>query len=111
MRSLLLAASAAALLATAAVAAEPVKTGEAAFGSWKNDAPGVRRLIRPADLPKPFVTESASNSAGHAKMPQGAKPRVPQGFTVEMVASGITSPRAMRIAPNGDLFVADSKAN
>jgi glucose/arabinose dehydrogenase len=111
MRSLLLAASAAALLAATAFAAEPVRIGQAAFGSWKEDAPGVRRLIRPGDLPKPLITESASNSAERTKMPKGAKPKVPPGFTVEMVAFGITSPRAMRIAPNGDLFVADSKAN
>ena len=40
--------------------------GEAAFGDWHADKPGVRRLIKPEDLPKPFVTKSASNSAGLA---------------------------------------------
>jgi glucose/arabinose dehydrogenase len=44
-------------------------------------------------------------------MPSGAKPLVPTGFSVEMVASGIKNPRAIRVAPNGDLFVADSRAN
>ena len=36
---------------------------------------------------------------------------MPNGFTAELVVAGITSPRAMRVAPNGDLFVADSKTN
>ena len=44
-------------------------------------------------------------------MPSGAKPEVPAGFSVELVASYIASPRAIRMAPNGDLFVADSAAN
>jgi glucose/arabinose dehydrogenase len=44
-------------------------------------------------------------------MPPGAKPRVPPGFLVEMVASGYAGPRAIRVAPNGDLFFADSASN
>ena len=44
-------------------------------------------------------------------MPPGAKPRVPPGFLVEMVASGYAGPLAIRVAPNGDLFVADSASN
>lgn len=36
-------------------------------------------------------------------------PKVPDGFTVEMVVSGITNPRVIRFAPNGDLFVANSE--
>jgi len=113
MRPLVLfaALAAAGLVAATTYAAKPVLTGEAAFGDWKADAPGVRRVIRPSDLPKPFVTESASNFVEKVKMPDGAKPKVPEGFAVEMVASGIANPRAMRTAPNGDVFVADSKAH
>ena len=44
-------------------------------------------------------------------MPPDAKPKVPDGFTVEMVASGFEQPRVIRTAPNGDLFVADSGSN
>ena len=44
-------------------------------------------------------------------MPDGTKPLVPIGFEVEMVADGFQQPRVIRTAPNGDLFVADSKAN
>ncbi|RJT34133.1 sorbosone dehydrogenase family protein [Mesorhizobium waimense] len=85
--------------------------GKAAFGDWKADRPGVRRLIRPDDMQAPYLTESASNGAGLADRPEGAKPILPPGFSVELIASGIDSPRVVRMAPNGDLFVADSKAN
>ncbi|RUX97935.1 sorbosone dehydrogenase family protein [Mesorhizobium sp. M7D.F.Ca.US.004.01.2.1] len=90
---------------------EPVLKGAAAFGDWRADRPGVRRLIRPNDLPKPYATKSASNSAGLAERPAGAKPKLPQGFSAELIASGIDNPRVVRVAPNGDLFVADSEAN
>jgi glucose/arabinose dehydrogenase len=88
-----------------------VLVGKAAFGDWRDDAPGVRRLIKASDMPAPNETQSARNSPATSEMPQGAKPKVPEGFSVEMVASGLEQPRVVRVAPNGDLFVADSKAN
>lgn len=107
-------AAAAVLLATpgfAQQAEQPVLKGMAAFGDWKADSPGVRRLIRPEDLQKPYVTESASNGASLAERPEGVRPILPPGFSAELVTSGIGNPRVVRSAPNGDLFVADSKAN
>jgi glucose/arabinose dehydrogenase len=83
--------------------------GKAAFGSWQQDKPGLRRLIKPQDLPP--VGNSTPNFSEVAPMPPGAKPRVPPGFLVEMVASGYAGPRAIRVAPNGDLFFADSASN
>lgn len=83
--------------------------GKAAFGSWQQDKPGLRRLIKPQDLPP--VGKSTPNFSEVAPMPPGAKPRVPPGFVVEMVASGYAGPRAIRVAPNGDLFFADSASN
>lgn len=102
------------LLATGAFAQQadqPLLTGKKAFGDWKADRPGVRRLIKPDDLQQPNVAESSSNSAGLADRPADAKPVVPAGFSVELIASGIDNPRVVRVAPNGDLFVADSEAN
>lgn len=102
------------LLATGAFAEQadqPLLSGEKAFGDWKADRPGVRRLIKPGDLQEPYVTESASNGGGVIDRPEGARPKLPQGFSAELVASGIDSPRVVRVAPNGDLFVADSGAN
>ena len=45
-----------------------------------------------------------------ARAPQGAKPKVPPGFTVEPFATGLSGPRLMRVAPNGDIFVAETYA-
>ncbi|MGP2491512.1 PQQ-dependent sugar dehydrogenase [Mesorhizobium sp. PUT5] len=98
-------------LAAAASAAEPVLKGTEAFGDWRADRPGVVRLITPQDLQPPAPSQSASNSPERAKMPKNVKLRLPPGFSAELVATGIRNPRAVRVAPNGDLFVADSRAN
>jgi glucose/arabinose dehydrogenase len=87
-----------------------VLTGAAAFGDWRDDAPGVWRHIAPADLPPPGATPSASNTARIVARPAGAVPRVPPGFKVELFASGLNAPRALRVAPNGDIFVAETDA-
>lgn len=113
MRPLHAGACAAAILALAAAAsaAEPVLKGTEAFGDWRADRPGVVRLITPQDLQPPASSQSASNSPERAKMPKNVKLRLPPGFSAELVATGIRNPRAVRVAPNGDLFVADSRAN
>ena len=93
-----------------AVADEAVRTGAAAFGDWRSDAPGVRRLITPADLPAPFATPSTANMSQRAARTDADIPKAPPGFTVDLFASGLNVPRAIRIAPNGDIFVAESGA-
>jgi len=40
----------------------------------------------------------------------GFRPQVPPGFRVSVFASGFIGPRWLAVAPNGDLFVADSAA-
>ena len=84
---------------------------EAAFGGWRADKPGTRRLLTPQDLPRPYVSDSASNSPGEVRRPKNAEPKLPAGFSAELIASGISNPRAVRVAPNGDIFVADSRAD
>src|SRR3954471_3692822 len=76
-----------------------VLKGRAAFGDWRKDKPGVRRMLTPQDLPAPNVTPSHANFAETTAMPAGAKPEVPSGFAVEMIASGLKGPRAIRVAP------------
>jgi len=102
-------AGAGALRAAAEDGSGTLLKGKAAFGSWQQDKPGLRRLIKSQDLPP--VGKSTPNFSEVAPMPPGAKPRVPPGFLVEMVASGYAGPRAIRVAPNGDLFFADSASN
>lgn len=103
---------AAAAGATRAPAGGKVLTGTAALAGWQTDAPGVRRHIKPADLPAPQAAKDAEASiASTAKVvapPQGAAPKVPEGFAVETFASGFKQPRTLRVAPNGDVFLSES---
>src|SRR5205809_4257730 len=60
-------------------------------------------------LPEPFATPSANNSARVIPKPEGAQLKVPAGFTVSVYADNLQGPRTMLYAPNGDLFVAQSR--
>src|SRR5215470_11947699 len=93
-----------------APAVPAVLTGQAAMGDWTTDAPGVRRKLTPADLPAPYATKSAENSAHMVARPAGALPRVPEGFVVELLTTNVSQPRMIRTAPNGDIFVVESAA-
>jgi glucose/arabinose dehydrogenase len=84
--------------------------GTAAFGDWRGDKPGIVRLIRPGDLPRPGATPSSANTSHVVPRPADAIPQVPAGFKVELFASGLRGPRQMRVAPNGDIFVAETRA-
>lgn len=86
-------------------------TGEAAMGDYSTDAPGVRRKLTTADLRPPYQTESATNRPHIVDRPADAWPRVPEGFRVDLFATGLKEPRMLRVAPNGDVFVAESDAD
>lgn len=102
------------LAALTPASAQDVLTGEDAFGTWEPDAPGVRRHITPEDLPPPSHAENDpeapdfENMAKVVPAPEGAMPEVQEGFEVEVFATDLEQPRVIRIAPNGDIFVADS---
>lgn len=104
---------AAALLVMAATAADAqpaLLRGQQAFGDWQQDKPGTVRLIRPEDLPKPGATPSAASTSRVVRRPASATPQVPAGFKVELFAEGLNSPRIIRTAPNGDIFIAETRA-
>ncbi|WP_291684045.1 PQQ-dependent sugar dehydrogenase [Bradyrhizobium sp.] len=86
---------------------EPLK-GAAAFGDWHADRPGVSRLIRPEDLPKPGATPSSAKFPQIVRRPLSLFPQVPAGFTIELFADGLSGPRQMRVAPNGDIFISET---
>jgi glucose/arabinose dehydrogenase len=88
-----------------------VLTGKDALGDWTTDAPGVRRKITLADLATPYETPSANNFPRVVRRPEGAWPQAPEGFEVTEFAKGLREPRVIVRAPNGDLFVAESRAN
>jgi glucose/arabinose dehydrogenase len=85
-------------------------TGKDALGDWTTDAPGVRRRITLADLASPYETPSANNFPRVVRRPAGAWPKAPEGFEVTEFATGLVEPRVIVRAPNGDLFLAESRA-
>lgn len=87
-----------------------VQTGQAAFTNWKLEKPGVFRKITLADLPQPYATQPVANSPQVKPRPANAWPQALPGFKVELYATGLDNPRLIRTAPNGDMFVAESKA-
>jgi glucose/arabinose dehydrogenase len=98
-------------LDSAALAESGVLEGKDAFGGWQTDKPGTVRLIRPQDLPGPGATRSAANMSRIVSRPSGVKPQVPDGFKIELFAEGLSGPRTIRVAPNGDIFVAETRAD
>ena len=96
-----------------APAAQAPRTGASALDDWRGDAPGVRRHIKLSDLPAPVMsgTDPEASVAKPAELvapPQGAAPRVPDGFAVSVFATGFKQPRTLRVAPNGDIFLSES---
>jgi glucose/arabinose dehydrogenase len=80
-------------------------------GDWRNAAPGVKHHITLADLPPPYSSGSAGNGPDVVRPPANATLSVPRGFTVKLFAAGLSNPRLIRVAPNGDMFIAETSRN
>jgi glucose/arabinose dehydrogenase len=80
------------------------------FTDYRYERPGAVRHITIKDLPQPFATESATNGPKVVVRPENAWPKTLPGFKVELFATGLTNPRILRIAPNGDVFLAETSA-
>jgi len=61
-------------------------------------------------LPAPYATKSSGNAPDKSKPPAGFLPTVPSGFHVNIFATNFKMPRWLAVAPNGDIFVADTGA-
>ena len=85
-----------------------VTTCQAAFQDYKEVKTGAFRKITAADLPEPFATKSSSNGARVVPRPDNAWPQAPEGFKVDLYATGLGDPRELRTAPNGDIFLAET---
>lgn len=88
-------------------APRPARTAQRPAGSA---APRLGRDVAKS-LPPPHSTPSAQNPPRVVPRPRGASLRVPTGFRVGLFAEGLSNPREMSVAPNGDIFVAESRAN
>jgi glucose/arabinose dehydrogenase len=96
--------AAGALLSAASVAGD-----QSAFSDFRSERPGVMHRISVADLPAPFAPPSARSSPQVVPRPADAKPQALPGDSVALYADGLENPHLMRTAPNGDVFVAESR--
>lgn len=78
-------------------------------GDWQNDAPGKMHRIDLGKLPAPYATKSAGNQPKTVDRPAGAELAVPRGFRVKLFASGLSGPRLLCTAPNGDVFISETR--
>jgi glucose/arabinose dehydrogenase len=104
-----------AVACAAAAQTAKVLTGKAALGGWRTDAPGVQRRLVPGDMAAPrtdgaLEEADTRNRPAVVPRPGQAMPKAPAGFHVAQLATGLDQPRTIRVAPNGDAFVAESKA-
>ena len=76
-----------------------------------DEQPGQRITIRADRLAKPFATPNVSNGPDYIARPANATLRVPPGFRATLFARDLEEPRWMTVAPNGDVFLADSAAD
>src|SRR5512139_2720010 len=75
---------------------------------WQDDAPGRTHRIDVAKLPAPFATPSARDFPAIQPKPGDASLKLPPGFKIDVFTRDVDGPRVMRVAPNGDIFVAES---
>jgi glucose/arabinose dehydrogenase len=68
----------------------------------------VKTAIGDVTLPAPFATKSTTKRTDMKEWPAGQMPKAPEGFVVEKFADGLDNPRNTYIAPNNDIFVAES---
>jgi glucose/arabinose dehydrogenase len=97
------------LAAGSAAADTPARTGAKAYGDWTADAPGVVRRITAADLPAPYAKRSLGTLFSFRLGRSNGQPKAPPGFVVQPFAK-LDGPRVVRVAPNGDIFVAETGA-
>lgn len=88
----------------------PQASAAASYGDWRSDAPGRMHRITVGDLPPPMATRSSGNPPGRADRPEGALPHAPPGIKVAVFADRLRDPRRLTVAPNGDVFVAETGA-
>jgi glucose/arabinose dehydrogenase/cytochrome c2 len=78
---------------------------------WPRQAPGIKHHILEEELPPPFATSAPGNGPKVVPEPTNALLLVPPGFTVKKFAKGLSNPRLLRTAPNGDIFIAETGRN
>ncbi len=102
------AAAAALALASSLLLPSIASAQPAGAPDWKADAPGRSHRIDVATLPAPG--QSAADFPRIVPKPGDADLHLPPGFKVDVFTRDVQGPRTMRVAPNGDIFLAETKA-
>jgi glucose/arabinose dehydrogenase len=87
-----------------------ILTGKSALVSTTSPKPGTFRKVAVEDLPAPYATKSVSTVSRIVPRPEGMIPQAPPGFEVQLYATGLEQPRVIQVAPNGDVFVMETRA-
>ncbi|AWW32038.1 sorbosone dehydrogenase family protein [Echinicola strongylocentroti] len=74
----------------------------------KEEPDTVQTAVGELILPPPYSSESVTNESKMVDWPEGGKPDAPEGFSVSLFAKDLKHPRNSFVAPNGDVFVAES---
>jgi glucose/arabinose dehydrogenase len=64
-----------------------------------------------ADLPEPYATPSVSKGSRVVPIPENPILYVPDGFTVKVYMSGLSTPRYLLYTPTGDILVSEPRDN
>jgi len=68
----------------------------------------VETAIGPVELAAPYASESVNNDSKVIGWDENQTPKAPEGFTVTRFAKDLKHPRWTYVAPNNDIFVAES---
>ena len=80
-------------------------------GAWLRDFPGAKHRVDLAALPAPFSTPSSGNGPHVVQRPAATQLAAPTNFSARLFAAGLSGPRLLRVAPNGDIFIAETREN
>jgi glucose/arabinose dehydrogenase/cytochrome c2 len=86
-----------------------VPDSSAQSANWRLDAPGCPHRISASSMPAAFATPSSRNSSSVVAKPANASLSVPPGFHIDIFSTGLTGPRKMLVAPNGDILVTEMR--
>ena len=98
------------ILAFIAIACSPESTRLPAAVTTAHDPLLQHHEIHIEQLPKPFATPSAGNPPHVGSQPDNATLHLRPGFRISLFAEKLDDPRAMLLAPNGDVIVSEPGA-
>ena len=76
---------------------------------WKNTGTTVvETAVGPLELVPPYASESVTKNSKIITWPPNKLPKAPEGFEVMKFAENLEHPRWTYVAPNNDIFVAES---